>query len=371
VTDFSHGTAGGRALTWRLTGRTAVSGNEGHSGAGVARRARPTIEDVAAEAGVSRGTVSRVLNGGVNVSPTALAAVRKAIKQTGYVVNHHARSLVTQRSRSVAFILSEPQEKFFEDPNFPILLRGCTQALAEHDMPLLLSIAGTGEERERVVRFIAAGHIDAALLISTHAGNPVIDRLHALGVPAVACGMPIGHEHDLAYVSVNEAEGARQATAHLAKAGRRRIATVTGPMDTPGGRDRLAGYRDALAAAGLEGGADLVEHGDYTQASGEAAMTRLLARVPDLDAVFVASDLMAVGAIEAIGHAGKSVPGDVAVVGFDDSPAALSARPQLTTVRQPWRRISREMVRLLLAELDGQEPAAVILPTELVIRASA
>ncbi|HZU56104.1 MAG TPA: LacI family DNA-binding transcriptional regulator [Actinocrinis sp.] len=347
-----------------------MSGNGVGNGA-PPRRARPTIEDVAAEAGVSRGTVSRVLNGGVNVSPAALAAVNKAIKQTGYVVNHHARSLVTQRSRSVAFILSEPQEKFFEDPNFPILLRGCTQALAEHDMPLLLSIAGTEEDRERVVRFIAAGHIDGALLVSTHAGNPVVDRLTGLGVPAVACGLPIGHEYDLAYVAVNEAEGARQATAHLAKLGRRRIATVTGPMDTPGGRDRLKGYQDALRTAGLPADDSLVAHGDYTRASGELAMIKLLQANPDLDAVFVASDLMAVGAIDALTGAGKRVPEDVAVVGFDDSPAALTARPQLTTVRQPFRRISQEMVRLLLARLDGQEPAAVILPTELVIRASA
>ena len=171
-------------------------------------RRRPTIEDVAAAAGVSRGTVSRVLNGGVNVSPTALAAVNKAIKQTGYVVNTHARSLVTQRSGSVAFILSEPQEKFFEDPNFQVLLRGCTQALAAHDIPLLLSIADSEQDLERVVRFISGGHIDGALLFSTHAGNPVIGRLASLGIPAVACGLPIGHEQELAYVAVNEAEGA-------------------------------------------------------------------------------------------------------------------------------------------------------------------
>lgn len=340
-------------------------------GGSTGRRTRPTIEDVAAQAGVSRGTVSRVLNGGVNVSPAALAAVNKAIKHTGYVVNHHARSLVTQRSRSVAFILSEPQEKFFEDPNFPILLRGCTQALAEHDMPLLLSIAGTEQERERVVRFIAAGHIDGALLVSTHAGNQVVDRLAGLGVPSVACGPPLGHEYDLAYVAVNEAEGARAATAHLTGSGRRRIAIVTGPLDTPGGRDRLAGYRGAIAAAGLPADPALVAHGDYTRASGDAAMGALLERHQDLDAVFVASDLMALGALDALARAGRRVPEDIAVVGFDDSPAALTARPRLTTVRQPWRRISEEMVRLLLALLDGQEPAAVILPVELVIRGSA
>jgi DNA-binding LacI/PurR family transcriptional regulator len=335
------------------------------------RRPRPTIEDVAAAAGVSRGTVSRVLNGGTNVSPAALAAVNKAIKQTRYVVNHHARSLVTQRSRSVAFILSEPQEKFFEDPNFPVLLRGCTEALAEHDMPLLLSIAGNEQDRERVVRFIAAGHIDGALLVSTHAGNPVMDRLAALGTPAVACGLPIGHENDLAYVAVNEAQGARQAAAYLASRGHRRIATITGPLDTPGGRDRLAGYREALQQAGLPDDPALVAHGDYTRASAHTAMETLLATAPDLDAVFVASDLMALGALEALGRAGRRVPEDVAVVGFDDSPAANAARPALTTVRQPWRRISAEMVRLLLALFDGQEPAAVLLPTELVRRESA
>jgi DNA-binding LacI/PurR family transcriptional regulator len=243
-------------------------------------RRRPTIEDVAAAAGVSRGTVSRVLNGGVNVSPSALAAVNKAIKQTGYVVNTHARSLVTQRSGSVAFILSEPQEKFFEDPNFQVLLRGCTQALAAHDIPLLLSIADSEPDLERVVRFISGGHIDGALLVSTHAGNPVIGRLASLGIPTVACGLPIGHEQELAYVAVNEAEGGRLATAHLAGLGRRRIATVTGPLDTPGGRDRLAGYREALKQAGLPFDQSLIAHGDYTRLSGQAAMEDLLSSSP-------------------------------------------------------------------------------------------
>jgi DNA-binding LacI/PurR family transcriptional regulator len=334
-------------------------------------RRRPTIEDVAAAAGVSRGTVSRVLNGGVNVSPTALAAVNKAIKQTGYVVNTHARSLVTQRSGSVAFILSEPQEKFFEDPNFQVLLRGCTQALAEHDMPLLLSIADSEQDRERVVRFISGGHIDGALLVSTHEGNPVIGRLASLGIPTVACGLPIGYERELAYVAVNEVEGARLATSHLAGIGRSRIGTVTGPLDTPGGRDRLAGYKEALGQAGLAFEQKLVAHADYTRVSGQLAMEKLLKQNAELDAVFVASDLMALGVLDALALAGRSVPGDVAVVGFDDSPAAYAARPALTTVRQPWRRICEEMVRLLLALLDGQEPAAVILPVELVLRETA
>src|SRR5690242_14631315 len=149
-------------------------------------RPRPTMDDVAALAGVSRMTVSRVLNGGRNVSPTALDAVRRAIRRTGYVVNQHARSLVTQRSQLVVFILSEPQERLFEDPNFSILLRGCSVALAERDIALVLAIAGDQAERERVGRFVATGHVDGALLVSAHAGSSLVDELGALDVPVVA-----------------------------------------------------------------------------------------------------------------------------------------------------------------------------------------
>jgi DNA-binding LacI/PurR family transcriptional regulator len=332
------------------------------------RRRRPTIEDVAAVAGVSRGTVSRVLNGGVNVSPAALSAVHKAIRKTGYVVNQHARSLVTQRAQSVAFILSEPQERLFEDPNFGSLLRGCTKALAEHDMPLLLSVAGSDQDRKRILRFVAAGHVDGALLVSAHSGSPVIDELLALGVPVVACGQPIGHESELAYVAADDRDGARQMASYLRSLGRRRIATITGPLDTPGGSQRLAGYRDALGEAAVP---DLIETGDYSEYSGTTAMELLLARVPDLDAVFVASDLMARGAMRALTQAGRRVPDDVAVGGFDDSPVAVTTSPALTTIRQPWPRISSEMTRLLLGRINGDPPAAVILRTELIRRGSA
>ena len=157
-------------------------------------RRRPTIHDVAAVAGVSRGTVCRVLNGGHYVSHGNIEAVNRAIKKTGYVVNHHARSLVTQRSEAVAFILSEPAERLFSDPNFAVLLRGCTQALATHDIGLFMCIASSGSERARITRFLAAGHVDGALLVSAHAGDPLLDLLGAAGVPYVACGAPLGHE---------------------------------------------------------------------------------------------------------------------------------------------------------------------------------
>ncbi|MEV2189374.1 LacI family DNA-binding transcriptional regulator [Streptomyces phaeochromogenes] len=334
------------------------------------RRKPPTIHDVAREAGVSRGTVSRVLNGGHYVSPTAQEAVNAAIRRTGYVVNRHARSLITGRSDSIGFLLTEPQERFFEDPNFNVLLRGCTQALAAHDIPLLLMLAGTEDERRRITRYITAGHVDGVLLVSSHSGDPVAEQLREAGVPLVMCGKPIGVGSKVSYVAADDRDGARDMVRHLVSLGRRRIGVVTGPLDTPGGVERLAGYREVLSESGIDFDERLVVSGDYSRASGEAGAERLLAQCPDVDAVFVASDLMAQGVLTSLERAGRRVPEDVSVGGFDDSSAALAARPQLTTIRQPYDRISAEMVRVLLAQIGGEDPAAVILPTELVKRQS-
>ncbi|HYQ75259.1 LacI family DNA-binding transcriptional regulator [Cellulomonas sp.] len=331
-------------------------------------RRRPTIRDVAAAAGVSRGTVSRVLNGGHWVSPEALAAVQEAIRSTGYSANQHARSLVTGRANSVAFLLTEPQHLLFEDPTFSILLRAAAEALAAREMPLLLMVAGSQQERRRITDYVAAGHVDGVLLISSHRGNPVVGELLRQGVPTIACGEPLGYEDRIGWVSADDAGGARRMTEHLLSRGRTRVATITGPMDTPGGFRRLAGYRSAVGDAYDEA---LVAHGDYSRASGQAAMRELLDRRPDLDAVFVASDLMAAGALVALREAGRSVPGDVAVGGFDDSGLAATLEPGLTTMRQPFERIASEMVRLLLEVVEGAEPARITLPTSLVERASA
>ncbi|MBB4911512.1 LacI family DNA-binding transcriptional regulator [Actinophytocola algeriensis] len=341
------------------------------------RRARarskrpPTIHDVAAHAGVSRGTVSRVLQGGDNVSPAAREAVNAAIRKLGYVVNRAARSLVTQRAGSVAFLLSETQDRFFSDPNFTTLLRGCTAALAELDIPLILVTAGSEAERRRITPYLSAHHVDGVLLFSSHRGNPMIDHFLAADLPFVCCGKPLGQRGALSYVAADDREGAKNMVRHLLESGRTRIATIAGPQDTPGGLERLAGYRETLAEHGIAHDKRLVATGDYSRASGESCMYHLLARAPDLDAVFVASDLMADGALTAIQRAGLRVPEDIAVGGFDDSPVAPSTRPPLTTIQQPWDRISKMMVRQLLAQINGEGPATVILPTKLVVRESA
>lgn len=331
-------------------------------------RRKPTIRDVADTAGVSYGTVSRVLNGGRWVSPQAREAVEAAIIATGYRTNHAARSLATGRANSLAFLLTEQQHLLFADPTFALLLRGAAEALSQRAMTLVLLVAGTPQEREGVEHYVSAGHVDGVMLISSHESDPLLDSLLAAGIPTVSCGAPLGHQGELSSVSVDETESAREMTRYLRDRGHRRIAMIAGPADTPGGRFRLVGYREEL---GADFDPVLVEEGDYGLESGSAAMVRLLERAPDIDAVFAASDLMAAGAVQALRRAGRRVPEDIVVAGFDDSGLAENHEPPLTTMRQPWDRISEEMVALLLEVIAGAPPRAVTLPTTLVVRESA
>jgi DNA-binding LacI/PurR family transcriptional regulator len=333
-----------------------------------AARRKPTIRDVAAAAGVSRGTVSRVINGGHWVSPDARAAVEDAIVRTGFTINHAARSLATGRAGSLAFLLTEPQHLLFDDPTFALLLRGAAEALTQRQMTLVLLVAGTEAERANVEHFVSTGHVDGVLLISSHESDPLLDRLVSAGVPTVSCGIPLGHQGQVPTVSVDEAGSAREMVRYLRSRGHRRIAMIAGPHDTPGGKYRLEGYRDEL---GDDFDPALVEEGDYSQESGAVAMARLLERTRDIDAVFAASDLMAAGALTTLRKAGIRVPGDMALAGFDDSGLAATLEPPLTTMRQPWERISQEMVRLLLDVIDGAPSEELTLPTTLVVRDSA
>lgn len=330
---------------------------------------RPTIADVAREAGVSRATVSRVLNGGVWVSGDAHARVDKAIKRTGYRINPHARSLATRRSGSVALLLTESYERFFEDPNFSLLMRSAAAALAERDFPLVLILADTEVEQRRAVNFMTGGHVDGALVLSAHRGRQAfLDDLIEAEVPLISGGVPLGFENRVAYVQAEDREGAREMTRYLESTGRRRIAHIAGPQDTSGGTGRLAGYHDAL---GDRYDDEMVAYGDYSQHSGASAMSELIARGVAFDAVFAANDLMAVGALGVLREAGLSVPRDVALAGFDDAPIAATTEPALTTMRQPFERVAREMVRLLLEMIDGGPPSRVSLPTQLIRRDSA
>ncbi|MFC3736034.1 LacI family DNA-binding transcriptional regulator [Paractinoplanes deccanensis] len=333
-------------------------------------RKRPTIRDVAREAGVSYATVSRVLNGREWVSPDAARAVREAIARTGYTANPHARSLATGRSGSIAFLLTEPQHLLFEDPNFSVLLRGVAQALADRELTLILMIASTPEERTRTIAYLSGGHVDGVLLVSPHSGDPLLSQLVRAEVPIVACGRVLGYEQVISSVMADDRNGGRSAVDHLIRAGCTRIATITGPQDTAGGVDRLQGYHDALIAHGVTIEPSRIAQGDWSRESGAAAMRQLLEQAPDLDAVFAASDAMADGALRVLREAGREVPGDVRVVGFDDSGLAATTEPPLTTVRHPLDRVAEEMVRLLTDVIAGRTPLSITVPTTLVIRAS-
>ncbi len=329
-----------------------------------------TLEHVASAASVSRATASRVLNGSQKVSEPARIAVERAMRDLGYVPNRAARSLASRRSDSVAVVIPEPSAQLFGDPFFPRVLRGISDALAEESIQLILLMPQARADEDRVERFLAGGHSDGVLLISLHGADPLPGDLRRQGIPLVVGGRP--PDEGLTYVDVDNRGGAASAVKHLVDIGRHRIATVAGPQDMAPGVDRLAGYHEGLRLAGHRDGDALVEIADFTHDGGRAAMDRLLERWPDLDAVFVASDLMAIGAIAALRAAGRSVPDDVAVVGFDDSPLATTAQPTLSTVSQPIEEIGREMVRLLLQEIrfPGRAPRRVILGTELVIRGS-
>jgi DNA-binding LacI/PurR family transcriptional regulator len=313
--------------------------------------------------------VSRVLNGGRLVSPGAAAAVRDAVARTGYVVNHNARSLVTRRSNAVAFILSESHDLLFEDPNFSELLRIATETLAAEQMTLFLTLNGGTDARDRLLNYIWGGYLDGVLLVSTHGDDPLFRLLEQNKVPTVVCGRPLGHDSTLSYVNADDRGGARLVTRHLAGRGYREIATITGPLDTAGAIDRRTGYQEVLGSRARD---ELIEEAHaYSHRAGEEAMARLLARVPAVDAVFAASDLLAAGAIAALRRAGRRVPADVAVAGFDDSRLAVTTDPPLTTVHQSFERLGEETVRLLLRVIDGAAPQSVQLPTSLVVRESA
>lgn len=338
---------------------------------GRTRRSNTTLEEVAHLAGVSRATVSRVVNGSPRVSPDVRIDVQAAIDRLGYVPNRAARSLVTRRSDSIAVVIAEPTGRLFSDPFFPRLLRGISTVLAARDRQLILLMPESAADEARTADYLTAGHVDGALLVSLHEDDPLPGRLGAAGMPIVMVGRP-QKGVKASYVDVDNRQGAQTAVAHLISGGRRVIATIAGPQDMAAGIDRLRGYRDGLTDGDLPIDADLEAVGDFTQESGVAAMERLLADRADIDAVFAASDLMAAGALSVLAAAGRRVPADVAVVGFDDSPVATSTTPQLTSVRQPIEAMGREVARLLVDAVEAADlvPRRVILATDLVRRAS-
>ncbi len=352
VAAASTGAVDTDPVTDALTGAAAGSG------------AAPTLDDVAREAGVSRSTASRAINGGARVSPAAMTAVQDAIARLGYAPNRAARSLVTRRTESIALVVSEPDKRLLSDPFLSAVLVGVNEGLVGTDMQLVLLLARADEPPGHLARYLRNGHVDGAIVVSHHRDDR-LERVDA--VPVVFIGRPF--DGAVTYLDVDNVEGGRIATRRLLAAGRRRVATISGPLDMTAAVDRLEGWRIELGAHGLP--TDAAVEGDFTVAGGAAAMERLLAEHPDLDAVFAASDLMAEGAMRVLGAAGRRVPDDVSVVGFDDLGGPERTAPRLTTVRNPVVELATGATSALLDLMAGGAPASQVFMPRLVEGASA
>lgn len=330
-------------------------------------RRLPTLEDVAARAGVSRATASRAVNLDPRVRSQSRLAVEAAVTELGYRPNRAARSLVIQEVDSIAVVVPEAEDRVFADPFFASMLASITQRLADSPVQVLLAMGQPGG-RQKIERYLRGGYTDGAIIVSHHRDDDLSGVLHETKLPAVYVGRPYAGDVGIPWVDVDNNLGATLAAEHLIGLGRRRLATIAGPQDMAAGSDRLAGWRAALDGAGLD--SDLVEFGDFTSASGAAAMERLLERAPELDGVFVASDLMAVAAMHEMQSRGIAVPEQIAVVGFDDSHAAQLTRPPLTTVINPVGELAGRAVDLLLQLMKGEAVDPVVLQTQMVKRTS-
>ncbi|WP_082495210.1 LacI family DNA-binding transcriptional regulator [Cellulomonas sp. Leaf334] len=336
----------------------------------------PTLEDVARVAGVSRATVSRVVNGQRRVAADIQAVVREAIATTGYVPNLAARSLVTRRTGAVIVVVSGAEEQGspstidFADPFFGRVVGGMLRALRPRDVDPVLMLAETDSDRARVISSLRNGNADGALVVSTRGDDPMPGLLVEAGLPAVVFARP-GRPIPLSFVDVANRDGARLAAEHLVARGCRHVAAISGPLDVPSAQDRLSGFQDAMARHGQAFVPTV--GGNFTYESGVAAMTSLLAEYGDLDGVFASNDLMALGAIEALQASGRRVPDDVRVIGFDDSSVGAVSRPALTSVRQPIEEMAAEMARILLDTIadPGRRVTSTIFEPTLRIRDSA
>ncbi|MER7499703.1 GH1 family beta-glucosidase [Nonomuraea pusilla] len=328
------------------------------------RPKRPTLETVAARAGVSRATVSRVVNGEASVSPEVRAEVMRAVRELGYVPNAAARSLVTRRTDSVALVLSMPAQG--GDTLVSAVVQYVTSVLEAAGKSITLMLADTAESHRRVTAHVEAGLADGVVLLPPERPGPLTERLARTGVPMVLLGRPPVASL-VPYVDVDHAGGAAAATRHLLATGRRGIGMLCGPMDLPATQERIVGYREAALAAGLQ---PVVVPADGTPGSGAAAATRLLDDHPGLDAIVAASDRLAAGALRAARDAGRLVPGDLAVTGFGDGDVASATTPALTTVRVPVADQALALARLLLSRMEGRHTSSVVLPVRLVVRGS-
>jgi len=328
------------------------------------------IEDIAKAAGVSRSTVSRVLNGEQYVSATTRERVMSIIEREGYTPNPAARALVTQRSQAIGVMIPHDLATVFDNPwYFPTLLQGVSDRTTERGYAMLLWMGRSENAEDLLYRRVTNNRLMDGMLVASATGdNPLIPHLLDSGLPFVTVERPATHGDRINYVTLDNIEGARTAVSHLIRLGRRRIGIITGALNNMDGVDRLVGYKQALIQAGLPIEPSLIAEGNWDTQGGHQAAKRLIEN--GVDAIFSSNDIMALGVIEAATEMGVQIPRDLALIGFDDLP--LASPIPLTTIRQPLRQKGAAAIDLLLDLIEGRTvgPQHIFLPTQLVIRQS-
>lgn len=330
----------------------------------------PTLEDVARLAGVSRATASRAIIEPEKVSPQRKSAVEGAMQALGYVPNAAARSLVTRRTMSIAVVVPEPERTVFEDPFFQSAIGGINSVLTRADYQLVLLMGDPQGQTQRVRQYLRSGLADGIVVVSHHGSDGVVESALTAGVPTVLVGRPFSPTLEVSYSDLDNQLGGQLATRRLIEQGCRRIGIVTGPMDMVGARDRFQGWRLELAEHDLPAGG--IWHGDFHRSSGLRVGAEIAGSEPGLDGLFVSSDLMALGVMDALLERGFALPRDLKIVGFDDISLAAYSKPALTTVTNPGFELASSAAELLLEQLStGVAPAPRLVDPTLIVRASA
>ncbi|MFM1783904.1 MAG: hypothetical protein RLZZ579_181 [Actinomycetota bacterium] len=330
---------------------------------------RTTYAEIASKAGVSRATVSRVMNGDDRVNSERAKAVLEAAQNLGYRTNRAARALSTGRTGLIAVVIDDDPTAL-SDPFWGVVLAGISRVFMANDLHSLLMVSTLESADSPIAHYLEGGEVDGAIFLQVHK-DAVVNHLHDKGLPVVIIGRPVDPNSKIPYIDTDNRAGAQLATNHLFSRGCRKVATLTGDIYASAGVDRLEGYKAAHIDANREINEELIAHCDWSFESAKIMTLRLLSRHPDLDGIFAANDTMALGAMAAVQERGRLVPDQIAIIGFDDTLMAQTHRPGLSTIRQDIVGLGAAAAETMIARLQDLEIEPRMLPTDLVVRESA